>query len=623
MRQIPTSPLYVREAGAEKKIQIPTRAKLSGLHGKIVDITGLGTGYNKVPKKSDKTSILVDNIARESLIQCSENTGVEKQGKGGSTSDPKEKISGDGTESRTEAEDKNKLPGSTDNEKQVKLDKEVKSGDNIAIDSLIQSTENIELEKPASQGEGVNASELEGELSGVNASITESRKEPEDKKLSVSIDNEEQQEKSDEDVKSTEECKTENVAGNPSHYMSDPLVPVFQVERAMKEWMSFDSLRVILGDSYVRGMLEDFGHSWQDYDTTAGLKLGIDARAKYIALCRKLDQQELQEEKEILHLDEEDEESEAPKKSMPDYEQLKKDAKKQQLKVVSFLGGRDQYEEPDAEDKEEARKKGLEPIPEEQTDTSKSPRIENASGIVAKKGKGKKTQKTVDKVDIETSTLPLIDSYSQLAWRQQIVMEKTRNCLNEILGVTDLDGGKVRQLLRALVTTLDLEAHNISFRPGQWNLIMMIFMELIGIRYPVISAAMKTEKYYEILENILSAFSLDTGYMTRIVTYLTEIQPIISKNFSNNTGNQGNTETPRIVLNQDAATNNQENVAMELVNRKQCESEDQISKVNDLAERIEKLNVQEKSSLQHNEAEQSFNQEESVYMKSTLIEELD
>lgn len=134
---------------------------------------------------------------------------------------------------------------------------------------------------------------------------------------------------------------------------------------------------------------------------------------------------------------------------------------------------------------------------------------------------------------------------------------------------------------------------------------------------------MKTEKYCEILENILSAFSLDTGYMTRIVTYLTEIQPIISKNFRNNIGNQGNTETPRIVLNQDAATNNQENVAMKLVNRKQCESEDQISKVNDLAERIEKLNVQEKSSLQHNEAEQSFNQEESVYMKSTLIEELD
>lgn len=43
-----------------------------------------------------------------------------------------------------------------------------------------------------------------------------------------------------------------------------------QIEKAMKEWMSFDSLRVILGDVYVRGMLEEFGHSWQDYDTTSG-----------------------------------------------------------------------------------------------------------------------------------------------------------------------------------------------------------------------------------------------------------------------------------------------------------------------------------------------------------------
>lgn len=43
-----------------------------------------------------------------------------------------------------------------------------------------------------------------------------------------------------------------------------------QVEQALREWMSFDSLRVVLGDKYVRGMLEHIGQTWDDYDTTSG-----------------------------------------------------------------------------------------------------------------------------------------------------------------------------------------------------------------------------------------------------------------------------------------------------------------------------------------------------------------
>ncbi|XP_047484405.1 uncharacterized protein LOC125036060 isoform X2 [Penaeus chinensis] len=589
-----------------------TTTTLSFAISGIQAIRWTGTGYNKVPQKSHKTSVLVDNIARESLIQCTENSGVEEtksQGKGSNTSKGEPSaVETNLREPRSEAEDdKSKLSESINNETQAKSDVGVKSSDNTDMENLIQKIENIELEKSTSQENKWKDTDSRNELENKN-------------ELLGCINSEGEQVKSCEDIKSTEDSIKGTVTGNPSHSLYEPLMPVYQIEKAMKEWMSFESLRVILGDTYVRGMLEHFGHSWQDYDTTSGLKLGIDARAKYIALCRKLDQQELQEEKEMIHLDVENDFSKAPTKAMPDYEQLKKDARKQELKVVSFLGGREQYEEAEVEEEEEGRKKGLEPIPEEQCDANKPAKVANPSGIVAKKGKGKKTKKNVDEFEVETSTLPLIDSYSQMAWRQQIVLEKTRKCLNEIVAVTALNSGKVGQLLKAIVITLDLDAHNISFRPGQWNLIMLIFMELLSIRYPVISAAMKTEKYCEFQENIISAFGLDVGYMSRIVTYLTEIQPVISKNYINNIENKEVKDITRTMSNQDATTNNQKDLSNTVsADERPCTSEKQISNVYELTENIKKVNTQEKS----DETEQSLRQEMDTCMKSTSIEELD
>lgn len=71
--------------------------------------------------------------------------------------------------------------------------------------------------------------------------------------------------------------------------------------------------------------------------------------------------------------------------------------------MVSFLGGSDQYEEPEEEEK-------LESIPEEGEQEKSNPR----------KRKPKKKEST----ETRDPTLPFIDSYSQVAWRQNIVLEK-------------------------------------------------------------------------------------------------------------------------------------------------------------------------------------------------------
>lgn len=65
----------------------------------------------------------------------------------------------------------------------------------------------------------------------------------------------------------------------------------------------------------------------------------MDAKAKYIALCRKLDHEERSEELEMQRtLEDENNEQEKDSHSraqqpLPDYKRLQEDAKKQELKV--------------------------------------------------------------------------------------------------------------------------------------------------------------------------------------------------------------------------------------------------------------------------------------------------
>lgn len=53
----------------------------------------------------------------------------------------------------------------------------------------------------------------------------------------------------------------------------------------------------------------------------------------------------------------------------------------------------------------------------------------------------------------------------------------------------------------------------------------------MSVRYPIIQDALRTEEGLGMQRAILSAFSLDLGYCDRVLSYLTEIQHILSKDF--------------------------------------------------------------------------------------------
>ncbi|KAG7167524.1 RNA polymerase II subunit B1 CTD phosphatase RPAP2-like, partial [Homarus americanus] len=316
----------------------------------------------------------------------------------------------------------------------------------------------------------------------------------------------------------------------------DPLASVYVVEQALREWMCFDSLRVVLGDNYVRGMLEHIGRTWDDFDTTSGLRLGIEAKAKYIAICRKLDHEEKEDSAELQSTDLENPQL-RPNLPLPDYQQLQKDAKKQQLKVVSFLGGSEQYEESVSSQSE--TRGSLDSILEEGGSGVRGlSEGGNTQRPVQRKSKKANSKKNNEEVDIEGSTLPFIDNYSQVSWRQHIVEEKTSKFRQQILEVTDLDGREVRRLLKTLVATFDLSPHNITFKPRQWRLVTVILLKMLTVRYPVIMEALKGEQAANIQKTVLSGFDLDFEYCDRVLSYLTEIYYIISKNFKSKEGDQ-------------------------------------------------------------------------------------
>ncbi|KAK7070396.1 RNA polymerase II associated protein 2 [Halocaridina rubra] len=278
-------------------------------------------------------------------------------------------------------------------------------------------------------------------------------------------------------------------------YCSDGLSAVQKVEHCLREWMTFDSLRFLLGDLYVRGMLEDIGSNWDDFDTTAGMKLGVEAKAKYIALCRKLDEDE-RDDRAGPNL-EGHEVGNRAQQPLPDYRQLQEDAKKQRLKVVSFYEGTDQHED-----------------------------SRNDSTAMMKE-------------ECQAS-LPLIDCFSQNEWRRSIVLDKFDKYLVPFLPLAKLVESEIKRLIMDLVMTFSLSPSNIIFKPGQWSLITLLALKMLSIRYSAIQHGLQRQEFDDFMKTLLSSFNLDALYLDRFIQFITEIRYILTKSqgteeISNNT----------------------------------------------------------------------------------------
>ncbi|KAG8232142.1 hypothetical protein J437_LFUL012152 [Ladona fulva] len=225
--------------------------------------------------------------------------------------------------------------------------------------------------------------------------------------------------------KERKNSKTSHKSKKAAKKVSGPVNFVSRIEAALKAWFTLDSLLYIYGNEKAKELMKDKRECLKEYYKGVEQSLWEPAtQAKYMALCRKLDLMEIEEELS--------QKSKSESNPLPEYEQLRKDAEMMALKVREFYGG-------------------------------KSTNAEDSKSVIA------------SEVD---NAIPLVELHAQNALRRRIVLDRLRHVLPDLLRTFGMTSRDISSELRCLVTTFSLGADNIMFKPAEWNLIGLIILRM-------------------------------------------------------------------------------------------------------------------------------------------------
>ncbi|XP_015607469.1 putative RNA polymerase II subunit B1 CTD phosphatase RPAP2 [Cephus cinctus] len=245
-----------------------------------------------------------------------------------------------------------------------------------------------------------------------------------------------------------------------------------RVENRFKEWITGDTLCLLLGEEAVRQQTMN----------------KIERQEKYTVLCKKLNRIQLEEERE----DKQVLEKAASLKPLPHFSELQKEGRKMQLKVRAFIEGRTVIE-----------------IPEKTTETTSDRIIEEES----------------------TPVLPLLDVHAPSALRRRILLDKLNRILPDLLRAlagSDIylteqyaNSSERSATVKALVNTFSLSASNIVFKTIEWTLVGLIFIKLLSLIDSRIKFLLSTEQASMYTSMILMSYKLEPFYLDRLVARLT------------------------------------------------------------------------------------------------------
>ncbi|XP_046674478.1 putative RNA polymerase II subunit B1 CTD phosphatase RPAP2 isoform X2 [Homalodisca vitripennis] len=256
---------------------------------------------------------------------------------------------------------------------------------------------------------------------------------------------------------------------------------VLKVEQILKEWLSFDSLCMLLGENKIKEILAEKKDYIKDYYNITCPTGDSHFYERYLAICKKLNILELEDTKVDASFREES------KKPLPDYETLKEEAKNMDLKVRMFYRGDKQVQFGEPSNSENEQVLNEEPV------------------------------------------LPLVDLHAQKALRRRIVIDKLRRVLQDLQKSLGLKGFNFSDEVRTLIGTFILSAHNITMKPGEWNLIAIVIIKLLSLKDKSLEQALGSSSTSKHLTLLLMSYSLDAGYLDRLIVWLTDIESVIQK----------------------------------------------------------------------------------------------
>ncbi|XP_030766179.1 putative RNA polymerase II subunit B1 CTD phosphatase RPAP2 [Sitophilus oryzae] len=243
---------------------------------------------------------------------------------------------------------------------------------------------------------------------------------------------------------------------------SKPDVEVF-VETLLKDWFTLDTCIFLHGEQKVKEVLNEtkLGEYFEELNV---VRLKTEQQMKYMEICRRLQLQQLADEKfdrvftggEKL-------------KPLPDYKKLKEDTKEMNLKVRSYYQG-GMYEQ------------------------------EDTNFPVKSDSKEEQPEESVPTV------LPPVDTNSQRLLRRKIfltALSKSMQLLLQNLGVPSF--ASVMSDARALVKTFSLRADNITFKPAQWNYIALTLLYLLSFNDSSLKETLEDRRNTEYIDTFLSS----------------------------------------------------------------------------------------------------------------------
>ncbi|KAL1457010.1 hypothetical protein WDU94_001688 [Cyamophila willieti] len=275
------------------------------------------------------------------------------------------------------------------------------------------------------------------------------------------------------------------------------------LESYMKQWISVDTLILLLGETAVQNVLLEANKQYKKHaDTMRQLNsqpesnmnqlLGSNkqAYAKYTALCKKLHMLELAEEADDSQLTGR---SSKPEQPVPNYEELKNQTEEMMIKVNEFYRG------------------------------------DKRSVTFADEEDKTKENKEEDNVVV----MPAVDSHAQNALRRKILMDKLNKIVPEVLRLLGAPYlSTLSSDMRSLVRTFNLTAHNVMVNASEWSLVGLVLLKLLSSKDSTLQHVFNSEQSIKHVTLLCMSYGLDPGYLQRLHSWLLEPHHVIATTFS-------------------------------------------------------------------------------------------
>ena len=257
-----------------------------------------------------------------------------------------------------------------------------------------------------------------------------------------------------------------------------PLVVVVSV---LNSWFTIDSFRLLMGDAELKCRLQEKQLDANVWATTLGDKdMEEQYQARYRDICRRLDMVDRLEEKEDEH----------EKLPLPSFEMIKEHCEMENLKLSSFMAGKEVYEQ----------------------------EVSAKDGVVVK---------DVEQVE---PRLPLLDHKAQQAHRRRIVLDKMFKTMPELLKLFNFSLEQIKSDLRLLVNSFQFSADNVVLRPEEWTLVSLFSLKLLSIKNSKVRTLLEDANSVKYIKLILLSHHVEIQVLEQVVRDLTgDIMNLIAK----------------------------------------------------------------------------------------------